>query len=412
MATLYRSRSLAFLAVVCVTLFITAGSSVFAREPSAANAAPEVPSAPRPGDGATEQAITVSFSWTGGSAVAYDVYFGTEEDPPLVASNISDASYQGSVLDFETVYRWRVVARDQFGVETSGPVWSFLTRFNSPPIVPFDPNPPHASLAGPTVVLHWKSGDPDLQPVTYRVFFGPTNPPPQLATGLTERSYALPLLEANRSYYWRIVASDGTFNVGSQTWRFYVMALAVLISKFDAAQAGDGVEVTWELSSDEAIAQTTLYRRTTNESLPVPIATVDAYARSYRDDTVDAGRTYHYELVVLTVDEQLYRSPVATVTMRSHALALMQNHPNPFNPRTTISYDLPYGTSSERVRLIILDVSGRVVRTLVNEDQSGGTYHVDWEGKDDGGNAVSSGVYVYLLDVGGERRTRKLVLLK
>lgn len=412
MPTLYGRRSLAFLTVACVTLFITQVTSVFARESSAASAAPEAPSAPRPADGATEQLITVSFSWIGGGAVAYDVYFGTEEDPPLVASNIPDPSYHGPVLEFETVYRWRVVARDQFGLETSGPVWSFLTRFNSPPIQPFAPDPPNQSAAGPTVTLRWRSGDPDQQAVTYRLFFGATNPPPQVATGLTERSYALVNLPSNATYYWRVVASDGTFSVSGPLWRFFVIQVPVLISKFDAAQAGDGVEVTWELSSDEAIAQTTLYRRTPNESLPVPIATLDAYARSYRDDTVDAGRTYHYELVVQTVDEELYRSPIATVTTRAVVLALHQNHPNPFNPQTTILYDLPYGDASERVQLVILDVAGRVVRRLVDEPQSGGAHHADWEGKDDGGQAVSSGVYFYVLDVGGERRTRKLVLLK
>jgi FlgD Ig-like domain len=168
----------------------------------------------------------------------------------------------------------------------------------------------------------------------------------------------------------------------------------------------------WELSSDEAIAQVTLYRRTASEALPAPIATVDADARWYRDDTVGAGRTYHYELVVLTVDEEWYRSSVATVTMRSHALALMQNHPNPFNPKTTIAYDLPFVDATHPVRLSILDVSGRVVRTLVNEKQGGGSYSVDWEGRDDRGDAVSSGVYIALLDVNGERRTRKLVLIK
>jgi flagellar hook assembly protein FlgD len=64
------------------------------------------------------------------------------------------------------------------------------------------------------------------------------------------------------------------------------------------------------------------------------------------------------------------------------------------------------------VRLSILDVGGRVVRTLVNEEQRGGSYRVVWEGRDDRGDAVSSGVYIALLDVSGERRTRKMVLLK
>lgn len=409
MPTLYGRSPLALLTVVSATLFVTAGRS-FAWEISGGHPTPEVPSAPRPADGAYDQLITAGLSWTCGAAVAYDVYLGTEENPPLVASNITNTIYLGVLLEFETVYHWRIVARDHLGVETSGPVWTFLTKDNAPPLIPFDPNPPHISMVGPTVVLRWKSGDPDLQPVTYRLFFGTTSNPPLIATGLTERSYALPLLDSNTTYYWRVVVSDGEFNVGSQTWRFYVMPLAVSISKFDAVQAGDAVEVTWDLWSDEAIAEVALYRRAANEALPEPIATVDARARSYRDDTVDAGSTYDYELVVITADDDVHRSPVVTVTIRPRTLALMQNYPNPFNPETTIAYDLPAG--SARVRLSVFDHSGRVVRTLVDGDQSGGRYEVEWNGKNDRGNAVASGVYFYALNVGTQRMTRKLVLLK
>ncbi len=397
-----------FLAALCATLFL----ATLAREPSRAIAGPEVPSAPRPADGATEQIITATLNWVGGSAVAYDVYFGTEEDPPLVASHITNLYYRGDALNFATVYRWRIVAFDQLGVATSGPVWWFVTRENSPPIPPFDPNPPQASMAGPSVTLAWRSGDPDLQPVTYRLLFGTTNPPPQVAIGLTERTYAVGPLQLGATYYWRVVANDGTFNSSSIVWRFYVVQVAVLISKFDATQAGDGVEVTWELSSDEPIESVTLYRRAAGESFPASIATVDADARLFRDDTVEPGKTYHYELVVRTLDEDVVRSPIATVTTRARALALLQNHPNPFNPQTTISYDLPLVDVSQPVRLSILDVNGRVVRTLVNEAQRGGSYAVVWEGRDDRGEAVASGVYFYVLDFGGEQRSRKLVLLK
>jgi hypothetical protein len=398
-----------FLIVFCAAFCILAATATLARKPFVNT--PDAPSAPRPVDGAPEQAITAVLTWTCGGAVAYDVYFGTEDDPPLVASNISDLFYLGPLLDFETSYRWRVVARDQSGIETSGPVWSFVTRDNSPPIQPFDPHPTNLGLSGPTAILRWRSGDPDLQPVTYRLLFGSTNPPPQIATGLTERSYAVDGLQLNTVYYWRVIASDGTFSTSSILWRFHVIEVPVLISKFEAGQVGDAVEVTWELSSDEPIANITLYRRTT-ESTPEAIATVDAHARWYRDEAVDAGKTYHYELVVQTLDEEVYRSPIATVTTLARALALLQNHPNPFNPQTTISYDLPLADASQPVRLSILDVGGRVVRTLVNEEQRGGSYRVVWEGRDDRGDAVSSGVYIALLDVSGERRTRKMVLLK
>jgi flagellar hook assembly protein FlgD len=64
------------------------------------------------------------------------------------------------------------------------------------------------------------------------------------------------------------------------------------------------------------------------------------------------------------------------------------------------------------VRLRIVDVTGRVVRTLVDQDQAGGSYRVTWEGKDNRGENASSGIYFSVLDARGTRQTRKLVLLK
>jgi flagellar hook assembly protein FlgD len=62
--------------------------------------------------------------------------------------------------------------------------------------------------------------------------------------------------------------------------------------------------------------------------------------------------------------------------------------------------------------LFILDVSGGIVRRLVNESQAGGAHTALWNGDDDRGTPVSSGVYFYVLDVEGRRLTKKLVLLK
>jgi flagellar hook assembly protein FlgD len=116
--------------------------------------------------------------------------------------------------------------------------------------------------------------------------------------------------------------------------------------------------------------------------------------------------------VVETADGNEFRSPVATVTTAMVSLSLGQNRPNPFNPTTVIPYLLANGSTPVRVKLVVLDVSGGVVRTLVDENQSGGPHEVAWDGKDDRGSTVSSGVYFYALDADGQRQTRKLVLLK
>ena len=91
------------------------------------------------------------------------------------------------------------------------------------------------------------------------------------------------------------------------------------------------------------------------------------------------------------------------------AYRLLANVPNPFNPITTIRYELPH---ADHVRLEILDVSGRLVRTLVNGPVEAGNHAIEWRGEDARGRRVASGVYFYRLDSGSYVATRRMVLLK
>ncbi len=186
----------------------------------------------------------------------------------------------------------------------------------------------------------------------------------------------------------------------------------VLISRFEAVNSGADVEVSWEFANDEPVTTYTLYRRDEGAAMAKAIAEGDANTvRAYVDHDVQPGVTYHYELLVRTLDGEEYRSQPAKVTTAALSLSLGQNHPNPFNPQTTIPFVIP-GSGASRVRVFVIDAGGRVVRTLVDEAMAGGSHTAVWDGKDAGGASVSSGVYFYVLDVGGQRLTRKMVLLK
>jgi hypothetical protein len=87
----------------------------------------------------------------------------------------------------------------------------------------------------------------------------------------------------------------------------------------------------------------------------------------------------------------------------------LRNHPNPFNPSTTLVYDLP---APAHVRLDVYDVQGRLVRTLVDEVQPAGEKTVVWDGRDDRGAALASGAYVASIEAGGHAQSRKLMLIK
>jgi len=107
-------------------------------------------------------------------------------------------------------------------------------------------------------------------------------------------------------------------------------------------------------------------------------------------------------------------APTASLPL---AFDLQQNYPNPFNPTTAISYQLPAlsgveGSVVSDVSLKVYDLLGREVATVVNEVGTPGKHTAVWNGKNDRGETVSSGIYLYQLRAGSSVMTRKMVLLK
>ena len=88
---------------------------------------------------------------------------------------------------------------------------------------------------------------------------------------------------------------------------------------------------------------------------------------------------------------------------------LSQNYPNPFNPVTKIDYGLP---ETGNVKLIIYDITGREVLTLVDGLQEAGYKTIVWDGTNTNGKMVSAGMYFYAIHASGFRQVRKMILLK
>ncbi|HOP06241.1 MAG TPA: T9SS type A sorting domain-containing protein [candidate division Zixibacteria bacterium] len=91
------------------------------------------------------------------------------------------------------------------------------------------------------------------------------------------------------------------------------------------------------------------------------------------------------------------------------AWSLGQNYPNPFNSSTQIQFDVK---SRANVSLVVYNVLGQQVATLVDETMAAGSYTVDWDGYSDGGSSVSSGIYFYRLQTDNFVDTKKMVLMK
>jgi flagellar hook assembly protein FlgD len=97
---------------------------------------------------------------------------------------------------------------------------------------------------------------------------------------------------------------------------------------------------------------------------------------------------------------------------RPREIHLAQNHPNPFNPATSIQYSIGGRQRPVHTTLKIFNVIGQLVRTVVYEEKLPGVHSVTWDGKDERGNEVSSGVYFYQLRARDQTETKKMILLK
>ena len=107
-----------------------------------------------------------------------------------------------------------------------------------------------------------------------------------------------------------------------------------------------------------------------------------------------------------------YVEPFATIEVRKITKnELLPNFPNPFNPETTINYRLA-GNTDQETKLVIYNAIGQEIRTLVQKFQSAGEYIVHWDGTNNLGQKVSSGIYMYHLTSGDFSQTRRMMLLK
>ena len=103
------------------------------------------------------------------------------------------------------------------------------------------------------------------------------------------------------------------------------------------------------------------------------------------------------------------RTDVDGTAPRPTVHRLVGAHPNPFNPRTEVSFELAEAT---HVRVDVHDVRGRLIRTLVNEARNAGPHAVMWNGTDNHGSSVASGTYYLRFNAGNRVETRKVALLK
>jgi hypothetical protein len=178
---------------------------------------------------------------------------------------------------------------------------------------------------------------------------------------------------------------------------------------------GGGNALSWDECADDDFDHFRVYRSTDPNSIPSPDALAHTTTSTSWLDTGDNGSGAFYKVTAVdAAGNESEAAAAGTVTSAGISpapatYALYPNVPNPFNPVTTIRYDVPAGGE---VSLRIYDVSGRLVTTLVSGVQTAGAKSVTWNGRDSNGRAVASGVYFYRLSAVSYNKTHKMVLMK
>ena len=177
------------------------------------------------------------------------------------------------------------------------------------------------------------------------------------------------------------------------------------------------VMLWWDPSTDENF-QYFLLERSTDDQFVENVVSNYLTSSFYTDEDLEFNTLYFYRVSYFSTGWSDYSETIAVVLENLDnsngnnmplSYKIHQNHPNPFNPVTTIRYDLP---EDGLVNITIYDMMGRQINTLVNGQQTAGYNIVQWNATNTFGEAVSAGLYLYTIHAGEFTQTRKMVLLK
>lgn len=200
------------------------------------------------------------------------------------------------------------------------------------------------------------------------------------------------------------------------------IVLSVELFSFNAHQEAGVVYLEWTTESEidnlgfylyRSLERNGKYSRITNQLIKGTGTTTEGKTYNYTDRNVDGEITYWYKLEDISFDGIRKMHGPISVTVNFKLLpqifTLRQNYPNPFNPFTEINFDLP---QASLVKLYIYNVSGKLIRTLINQNFEAGRHTKKWYGIDEFGHEVASGVYVYVIHAGSFNNSKKMILLR
>jgi len=169
--------------------------------------------------------------------------------------------------------------------------------------------------------------------------------------------------------------------------------------------AEDGDVVVTDVTDETGAYQMT--------NVPAGDYTITASVAGYEESNADAAVGGGENATSTTLSLSKSTSGAGSESTLPNEFLLQQNYPNPFNPATEISFTLPMDA---QVRLTIYNVLGKQIKTLVNENRAAGSYSVLWNGKDENGTPMASGVYLYQIDANAGSESfssvRRMIMVK
>lgn len=221
-------------------------------------------------------------------------------------------------------------------------------------------------------------------------------------------------------YFVRLCVSDDDGIVSCCQATVQLSVATPVTIALEAEVRDDRISLRWTVAeSDAALVGFAVHRRDqdaaefalrTRSWIPATAGARATY--TFEDTQIDAGARYVYRVEAIEQDGSRSFADRAVEVDRLAVAARSYLHPaapNPFNPSTTIAFDLP---RTAPVRLTVFDAAGRRVRRLVDTTLAPARHRVTWDGRDDHGRAASAGVYVVRLDAGGAMHNRKIALVE
>ncbi len=217
----------------------------------------------------------------------------------------------------------------------------------------------------------------------------------------------------------KVTASDGMMEALEVTIQF-TEQVAVELSSFVGSVVEDRVVINWTTASQTNNAGFRVLRSTDGETYEAVSELISGAGTTdqlmdymFEDNSLPAAEIVYYVLEQIDLDGTVNLSnPIEVLLGVRFTLPTEFSsavYPNPFNPRTTISYELPTDTA---VSVIIYDAIGQEIRQLVSQHYTAGRYSVQWDAKDHMGRSVGSGVYIAKIKAGPNTAIQKMLLLK